>query len=163
MKTRDQRQETEDFFSKSMQNSFFYFLGLLSLVSCLMSSPAFAGEDWLEGANGYEQGLEQAKVSGKPMIVMFYTDWCGYCRKLQKNVLDKPEVQKALSNFMKVRINPEKGDKENRLAEEHGVQGYPTVFLKRLNSNQPPAEMGSAIRNSATFIAAAKKFKNQNS
>ena len=132
-------------------------LGLLSIV--YGPSSVFA-DDWLEGAAGYHQGVAQAKSASKPMVVLFYTDWCGYCRKLQKNVLSKPEVKKALEQYVKVRVNPEKGDGENQLAEQYGIQGYPAVFFEKPSSNDPPTEIGGATRNSNTFIAAVKSFEN---
>lgn len=143
---------------KTRSPIFFVLILLLAISSGQSAVPAFAGEAWLEGASGYASGVEQAKVSGKPMIVMFYTDWCGYCRKLQKNVLDKPEVQSVLSNFVKIRVNPDKGGRESQLAEEYGIQGYPTVFLEKSKSQNPPMELGGATRNSSAFIAAINEF-----
>jgi thiol:disulfide interchange protein len=156
MQTKDKRLTTNDL-ARGFKRIIFFAL-LFSLVVSRWSSVASA-EAWLEGAAGYEQGVAQAKSANKPMVVMFYTDWCGYCRKLQKNVLSKPEVIKALSNFVQVRINPEKGSRESQLAEEYGIQGYPTVFFETPNSEKPPMELGGATRNSDTFLAAIKVFE----
>lgn len=158
MPTDDQRLPTTDF--AGYFKKFIFFSFLLALVVSRWSGVASA-EDWLEGASGYVSGVEQAKVSGKPMIVMFYTDWCGYCRKLQKNVLDKPEVQKALSSFVKVRINPEKGTGENQLGDQYGIEGFPSVYFENPKSGGKPHEAGGAIRNPNAFISAVKKFQSQ--
>lgn len=156
MQTNDKRLTTDDF-ARGFKRIIFFAL-LFSLVVSRWSSVASA-EAWLEGAAGYEQGVAQAKSENKPMVVMFYTDWCGYCRKLQKNVLSKTEVQKALSSFVKVKVNPEKGDGESQLAERYGVQGYPTVLFEKPSSQQPPVELGGATRNAGTFIAAIQQFE----
>ncbi len=158
MKTSDQRLASKDFFLKSTQKPFFYFISLLSLVSCLLSPPAFAGDDWLEGANGYARGAEQAKLAGKPIILYFYTEWCPYCRKFENNTLASAEVVKALSRFVRVRINPENGSRENKLAEQFGVQGYPSVYFENLASGQGAQKMSNILKSAKDFANDANQF-----
>src|SRR5215831_3844584 len=64
---------------------------------------------WYEGSDGYEaaDGLRRAQHSA--IIVYFYTDWCPYCKKLDRDLLPTPEMSEFLRSVIKVRINPEKG------------------------------------------------------
>lgn len=136
---------------------FIFFSLLLSLVVSRGSVVASA-DDWLEGANGYARGKEQSVSAQKPMMVYFYTDWCGYCRKFEKHTLANPDVQKALSVFVKVRINPEKGDRENQLSEQYQIDGFPSVYFENPASGQATQEMTRALRSAKDFINAANEF-----
>lgn len=119
MTTTDRRLKRKDF------RYAIYFFSLWSVVCGLWSAPAFAGEEWLEDAAGYEQGLTRAR----PIMLYFYTDWCPYCRRFEKNTLGSQAVQKSLSGFTWVRVNPEKGAREESLAQQFRVDGYPSVYL----------------------------------
>ncbi len=147
MKTRD--------FKPLLMAIVFALFCLGSPVSGLRSAWA---DDWLDGANGYARGSEQAKLSGKPMMVYFYTDWCPYCRKFEKHTLSNPDVQKALSAFIKVRINPEKGTRENQLGDQYRIEGFPSVYFENPASGQATQEMTRALKSAKDFINAANEF-----
>lgn len=139
-----------------------------SLVFCLSAiffcfsflNSGFAG-DWLDGANGYARGMEQAQSTGKPMLVYFYTDWCPYCRKFENNLLPQPEVKKALENFIQIRINPEKGAREGRLADQYRVRGYPSVYFFNPLSEKKAVEVSRASRSVKDFSGSAREFSRQ--
>ncbi len=129
-------------------------------VSCL-PGVAFADQNWFEGAEGYAQGRAEAVSSHKPMMVFFYTDWCGYCRKFNKNVLAKPEVQKALSGFIKIRVNPEKGARENQLADQYRIDGFPSVYFENPSSGNAIQDLSGATASAKRFEHAAQSFAEQ--
>ena len=104
--------------------------------------------DWLAGVAGLKQASAEQKTSLKPMLVYFYADWCGYCRKLEAGVLSTREGRSALRGVIKVRINAEASRDERQLAGELGVRGYPTLLLvspeggmKRIRTPQSPDEL----------------------
>jgi len=75
-----------------------------------------------------DEGLKAATTSGKPVMIDFYADWCGWCKKLDKDVYTDPEVIKAAKNFVAVKVNSDVNQKD---AQKYGVTGLPTiVFLK---------------------------------
>ena len=65
----------------------------------------------------------------QPMVVYFYTDWCGYCRQFERELLGTSEVKEYFSEVLTVRINPESGAQERQLADYYGVHGYPGFFV----------------------------------
>jgi thiol:disulfide interchange protein len=95
--------------------------------SAPLATPSFT---WYEGANGFAQGVEEARREGKPMAVYFYTDWCPYCRELEGELLGRAKVEDFLKHLVKIRVNPEKGTYERALADRYGVQGYPSFFIQ---------------------------------
>ncbi len=115
--------------------------------------------DWHQGIAGYIQAVRDQSRSGAPMALFFYTDWCPNCRKLREQVLSSEEVRGYLANLQRVRINPENGPAEDRLAREFGVVAYPSFFivdaasgearLIRRTSNITPAQFIEQLREAA--------------
>jgi thioredoxin-related protein len=90
---------------------------------------------------GWNDGLAAAAGGTRPVIVDVYTDWCGWCKRMDRDVYAKPEVSDYLNkHFVMVRLNAEGSEKLNyagqtltarALAGGFQVTGYPTtIFLK---------------------------------
>lgn len=103
------------------------------LLGCAMISRAGLWTD------DFDKALTQAKESGKYMLVDFSgSDWCGWCKKLDKEVFSKKEFKDyAEQNLVCVLIdfprqkpqsNKEK-EANNALLEKYGVRGFPTILL----------------------------------
>lgn len=110
-------------------------LGILALAAVL-SAPAAAAPGW----RGWDAGLSEAARTGRPVLVDVYTDWCGWCKRMDRDVYARPEVQQYLaSRFVMVKLNAESGEAARyqgkaytarTLAARFGVSGYPTtIFL----------------------------------
>lgn len=87
-----------------------------------------------------EDGMKAAAASGKYVFVTVYTDWCGYCRKLNTVTFrSAPVVAELDRNFQSVRVNAESGKpvvwKGERMSEREvaadawGVSGFPTMLF----------------------------------
>jgi thioredoxin-related protein len=92
-------------------------------------------------ANDFEKALDKAKKNDKKVIVDVYTDWCGWCVKMDKETYGNKEVKKLIKeNFVFVKLDAEGTGKikyngkeytETDLAAYFEATGYPTtVFLE---------------------------------
>lgn len=89
----------------------------------------------------YDKGksIEKAKETKKPMIVFFYTDWCGYCQRFAPTYHKLSKDKEIKKNFAIAYVNCEK-EENHKLAEEYGIQGYPTVYVVDKNGKRTQLE-----------------------
>lgn len=110
------------------------------LVTLLLIVGSFGAEAqelvWERDVN---KALEISQKSKKPLL-MFFTgsDWCGWCIRLQKEVLKTPEFATwAKDNVVLVELDfprknmmsPEIQNQNNQLQQLFEVRGYPTVWI----------------------------------
>ena len=57
---------------------------------------------------GFEEGMEKAKREKKVLLVDAYTDWCGWCKVMDRETYKNAEVIAKLNkDFVAVKFNPE--------------------------------------------------------
>ena len=78
-------------------------------------------------AEGFDEALARAQAENRLVMLDFYTDWCGWCKKLDREVFGDRRVAEAARDLVAVRVNAEKGGE--KVAERFDVQGYPTVLF----------------------------------
>jgi thiol-disulfide isomerase/thioredoxin len=95
------------------------------------ASGGFDPSSWLQGADGLYDALVKVKdrPEAPPLVVYFYTDWCGYCRQFERELLGTDPVKTYFKDVLAVRINPESGPREREIANYYGVSGYPSFFV----------------------------------
>ena len=123
----------------------------LSLVALICVS-ALGGVATAAPADGvawrpWDRGMDEARDSNRPVLVDVYTDWCGWCRRMEADVYSRPEVRDYLSRkFVTIKLNAEARDAaryEGRaftsrsLAARFGVNGYPTTIFLRASGDRP--------------------------
>lgn len=87
----------------------------------------------------WDAGLAEANKTGRPVLVDVYTDWCGWCKRMDRDVYSKPEMIDYLSrNWVVVRINAEastlahyqgRETTEAAIAQQFGISSYPTTMM----------------------------------
>ena len=70
--------------------------------------------------------LEEAKTEGKPVMADFYTDWCGWCKKLDQDVYTDASVNRLAEKFICVKVNCEV---DKGAFSKYGLRGYPTIIF----------------------------------
>ncbi len=125
--------------------------GMILAVLLLTTVARAADLTW---EHDYDKALASAKESKKIVMVDLYTDWCGWCKRLDRDVYANPDIQAKLAkNFVPLKINPEKSQKGAQLASKFGLRGYPYIaFLdadgKKISTIEgylPTADFGNAL------------------
>jgi uncharacterized protein YyaL (SSP411 family) len=114
----------------------------LSLFILMSSFTPPTGEQikWLD----FKQGYSLAKKKNKIMLVDVYTDWCGWCKRMDRDTYERSDIAEHVNkDFVAIKINPEIGGvmyefngRQYSGAElaavigNNGIGGYPaTVFI----------------------------------
>ena len=95
----------------------------------------------------FDEALARARSEKRLLLVDVYTDWCGWCKKLDREVFGDARVAEAARGLVAVRVNAEK--EGEKVAQRYDVQGYPTVLfvdgsgsvVKRIDGYVDAAEM----------------------
>lgn len=98
-------------------------------------------------AGSFDEALAKARSERRLLLVDVYTDWCGWCRKLDREVFSDRRVAEAARDLVAVRVNAEKGGE--KVADRYDVQGFPTILfvdgsgniVKRIDGYVDVAEM----------------------
>lgn len=104
-------------------------------LAAALAFPARAEEETTRGGVAFEPGtpafsdvLAKAKAQSKPVFIDFSTEWCGWCKRLDKDTFSRPEVGEAMTAFVNVHVDAEKGEGVS-LAKKYGVTGFPTLVV----------------------------------
>jgi len=117
-----------------MRRAPFTALGALAVTLFLLPAPSPAAPSW----RAWDAGLREAAVSGRPVLVDVYTDWCGWCKRMDRDVYARADVQEYLARkFVTVKLDAEssaaaryegRSYTQRGLAARFGVTGYPTTL-----------------------------------
>lgn len=100
------------------------------LNSAVAEEVSYAGDRWLTDRNGYLVATTESAKENKPVLVYVYTDWCPYCKKLENIYFADKTVKATLSQFIKVKLNPEHSREDDQLFDSWGGRGYPSLFVQ---------------------------------
>jgi thioredoxin-related protein len=81
------------------------FAGILVMGSMTTIEPAAEGEVvWIT----FEQAVEKSKTEKRKIFIDLYTDWCGWCKVMDKKTFAEPNVAKVLNEkYYAVKFNAE--------------------------------------------------------
>ncbi len=75
----------------------------------------------------FDAALGRARAENRLVMVDVYTDWCGWCKKLDAETYADARVAEALKDFITIKVNAEKGGEA--VAEQYRVSGFPTLIF----------------------------------
>ena len=101
----------------------------------------------------YDRGrsLAKARATKKPIVVFFYTDWCGFCQRFAPT-FDKITRDKAIkNNFAIAFVNCEKEENQKDM-QEFDVKGFPTVYVIKEDGSKTQLENGTFFNDDSVKV-----------
>lgn len=122
---------------------FFAFIALLGKAQSTNDNEKASDLKWFTNVN---EAITVSQKEKKPMLLFFTgSDWCGWCIRLQKEVLKTSEfAQWAKKNVVLVELDfprkpyqTEEIKKQNAALEQvFQIQGYPTIHFAKAVKNK---------------------------
>lgn len=119
-----------------MKNILLAITLLFATVMTAQTDYKAENEGWLVD---FKKAQAESAKTGKPILANFTgSDWCGWCKRLTRDVYSKPEFKKWAEknavllelDFPKRKKLPQEIMEQNRaLGRAFQVQGYPTVWV----------------------------------
>ncbi|PYJ71995.1 MAG: thioredoxin family protein [Verrucomicrobia bacterium] len=140
---------------------------LFAAAACLLPALfARAESGWLDD---YKKAQQEAKASNKFLLLDFTgSDWCGWCKKFDKEILSQSEFQDyARENLVLVELDfprakpqsPELRKQNQELADQYQVQGFPTIVVLNGDGQKLWQYDGYFPDGPAAFIAQLEKLR----
>jgi thioredoxin-related protein len=122
--------------------------------------------EWLT----FEEAMKKSAQDNKPIFIDVYTDWCGWCKKMDKNTFQTNEVVEYVAqNYHAVKVDAESEDATSFDGQKltyrqlsggvFQVTGYPSIVL--INSKKEVA-VAPGYRDKGDFVQLLEKFKTDN-
>lgn len=98
-------------------------LVVISIKSCMAVLP----KKMLKPSD-YDLGMtyEKAQSQDKPIIAVFYADWCTYCVRFMPKL---DAVRTAVKDDFNVVLLNVEDPKNEKLVKEYRIGGFPTVYI----------------------------------
>ncbi len=101
---------------------------LLTVAFASVGAYAFGSMNQKHKPSDYKIGIkyEDAVKTDKPMLALFYVDWCGYCLKFMPKYKTISSIYK--NDYNVVMLNAE-NPRYKSLVEDVTLGGYPTLYI----------------------------------
>lgn len=104
---------------------------VLGATTALGTSRSWAGGDWNDANIGwktYDEGIAAAKKDKKPVLLVFYTEWCPHCTNYSKVFHDQKVVEQS-KKFVMIRLDKDKNAEISKKFAPDGEYIPRTYFL----------------------------------
>lgn len=120
----------------------------------LVAAPLFA-QGPVKWEHDYQSALKRAKAEKKVIFMDLWTEWCGPCQHLQKNVFPSAEGTAALAHVIPFSSLVQKRDgtpvaEGTKLAEKFQLNAYPTMVILDADGKELRRQVG-AFRTGGEF------------
>jgi thiol:disulfide interchange protein DsbD len=82
----------------------------------------------IKGTAELDKELAAAAMTGRPVMLDFYADWCVSCKEMERYTFTDPGVQKALAGALLLKADVTANDEADQaLLKRFGIFGPPTI------------------------------------
>ena len=120
--------------------------------------PASGSISW---ERSLSQALQTARAEDKLIVVDVYTDWCGWCKKMDANIYANPLIVGLSQQEVFLKLDAEDGDEGQEFARRMGVRGFPTTIVLN-DKGHPIAAQRGYISSPRAFIDLVKRARQNN-
>lgn len=99
---------------------------LTFLVTLASPCPANDEQVWL---SSLAEAQSIATQTERLLLVDLYADWCGWCKRLEKEVFSDPLFESYASRFVLLRVDTEDGGEGARLQDRYRAVTLPTMLI----------------------------------
>ncbi len=125
------------------------------LAALLLVATSLSAQGVPQWEHDYQSALRRAKAEHKVIFMDLWTEWCGPCQYLQKNVFPSAEGQAALAKVIPFSALVQKRDgtpvpEGTRLADQFQLNAFPTMVILDANGKELRRQVGT-FRTGAEF------------
>jgi protein disulfide-isomerase len=143
---------------------------ILRLAAALLAiGLASARADSASWQTDFKKAQEEAKASNKLLFIDFTgSDWCGYCKMFDRDILSKPSFKDYASknlvllevDFPRMKeLSRETRMQNEKLATEYQIEGFPTGVVLNGNGQKVWRFDGYYSDGADAFIAELEKLR----
>lgn len=122
---------------------------------------------WMDFNTGYALAQKKNKI----MLIDVYTDWCGWCKVMDRETYAKSEIAELINeNFVAIKFNPEvanasytyngntyNGKQLEQAISNSRIRGYPaTMFINTKNNKSTLISGFKTVEEFKVILASAK-------
>ncbi len=145
--------------TKAVSFALLLVFGVANMASCTQTAPSVIQGTTQEASASptkwfysYDEALKAAQKDNKPILMDVYTDWCGWCKKMDQSTFGHKTFQAEASKFVLAKVD---GDKNKELVQKYGVRGYPTVVF--LDSKGNLLQQSVGFKEASDFVVVMKE------
>jgi uncharacterized protein YyaL (SSP411 family) len=135
----------------------------VALIAIYFMASSFKPQEEMKWMN-WNEGYKLAKKNKKILLVDCYTDWCGWCKVMDRNTYSNADVQKKIyADFVPVKLNPEldqtytldgkeyTGNQLLNSLSNNSISGYPTIIFVIPQGKTNKVELSVGYSDAPTF------------
>lgn len=142
-------------------------LSLVAVVVLVTAPQLFAGRTWYKAV---APAQKEAKSKNQLILVDMYAEWCGWCKRFEREVFPSQVFQDATNDIVLLRLDTEDGKEGTEFARRYAVTSLPTFVLLSpdltlaglLRGYAPPNDFAQSLKDTRkSFTDFTKRVSNE--